>query len=151
RAEYTTWDPGSEGSVLLQRVHIYHDQENTMSFSQVALLGAIAGFTIYLGLPAGRIKGMSDTFRSFLSMASAGILLFLLFDIFSQLAEPIEAALGERNLPQFFILFVIFAAGLGVGLLGLIFFEQRFIKSRSASSPLSPTRLALLIAVGIGL
>src|SRR5258705_11990747 len=100
-----------------------------MNFSQVILLGAIAEFTIYLGLPAGRIKGMSDKFRSFLSMASAGILLFLLFDIFSQLAEPIEAALGEQNLTQFFILFVIFTAGFGIGLLGLIAFELRFIKS----------------------
>ncbi len=123
-----------------------------MNFIQIVLLGAIAGFTIYLGLPAGRIKGMSDKVRSFLSMTSAGILLFLLLDIFSQLAEPIEAALGERNLTGFFILFAIFTIGFGIGLIGLIVFEQRFIKFRSALNQVfSPTRLALMIAVGIGL
>jgi hypothetical protein len=31
-----------------------------MNFAQTVLLGAIAGFTIYLGLPAGRIKRMSE-------------------------------------------------------------------------------------------
>ena len=44
-----------------------------MSLIQTILLGAIAGFTIYLGLPIGRIKGLSDKFRSFLSMLSTGI------------------------------------------------------------------------------
>ena len=123
-----------------------------MNYVQVVLLGAIAGFTIYLGLPAGRIKGMSDRFRSFLSMTSAGILLFLLFDIFSQLAEPIEAAIGKRNLPDFLILFSIFTIGFGVGLLGLISFEQRFLNFRSTPNQVfSPTRLALMIATGIGL
>ena len=45
-----------------------------MNFVQTILLGAIAGLTIYLGLPVGRIKGMSEKVRSFLAMISAGIL-----------------------------------------------------------------------------
>jgi hypothetical protein len=32
-----------------------------MSFVQTVLLGAIAGFTIYLGLPLGRIKKISES------------------------------------------------------------------------------------------
>ena len=123
-----------------------------MDFFQTVVLGTLAGFTIYLGLPVGRIKGMSDKARSILSMTSAGILLFLLFDIFGQIAEPIEVSLGERNLPVFFSLFGIFTIGFGVGLLGLIIFEQRFIRLRSSSpQAFSPTRLALMIAAGIGL
>jgi len=115
------------------------------------LLGAIAGFTIYLGLPVGRIKGMSDKARSLFSMISAGILVFLFLDIFGKIAEPIEANLGEANLGEFSAFLIIFIVGLGVGLLSLIFFEKRFIRIQSAGQILSPTRLALMIATGIGL
>ncbi len=122
-----------------------------MSLAQTILLGAIAGFTIYLGLPVGRIGGISQKARSFLSMVSAGILVFLFFDIFGQLSEPVEAALHPADLPQFFTLLGIAVAGFAIGLLGLIFFEKRFIRFRAdPNQALSPSRLALLIATGIG-
>jgi ZIP family zinc transporter len=95
---------------------------------------------------------MSDKARSFLSMTSAGILIFLFFDIFGQLSEPIETTLNQADFSEFFVLLGIFIVGFGVGLLGLIIFERRVIKARKeASQILSPTRLALLIATGIGL
>ncbi len=128
-----------------------------MSFSQTVLLGAIAGFTIYLGLPMGRLPQVSDRLRSFLSMLSTGILLFLLFDILRTLSQPIEAALqgatahhpGALNL--FITLLAVFVAGLGLGLLGLVAFEQRFIRfSQNATPVISPARLALMIATGLG-
>jgi ZIP family zinc transporter len=123
-----------------------------MNFPQTVLLGAIAGFTIYLGLPIGRIQGLSEKTRSFLSMASVGILLFLFFEMFHHVEEPIEEALIQRNLGEFFTLLAIFIGGLGAGLLGLVAFEHRFIKLRSASGQgLTPTHLALMIASGIGL
>lgn len=123
-----------------------------MSFIQTVILGAVAGFTIYLGLPIGRIKGMSEKARSFLSMTSTGILLFLFFDIFAQLEEPIEESLGKASFGEFSTFLVIFIIGIGTGLLGLIFFEKRFIRFRAdADQVLSPTRLAVLIASGIGL
>jgi ZIP family zinc transporter len=123
-----------------------------MSLAQTILLGAIAGFTIYLGLPAGRIKGMSEKVRAFLSMSSTGILLFLFFDIFRQLSDPIETVLKARNYPQFALLLGIFVLGFGGGLLGLIVFEQRFIKMPAMAGRFSlPVRLSLMIAVGIGL
>lgn len=115
------------------------------------MLGAIAGFTIYLGLPVGRIKGMSDTARSFFSMISTGILIFLFLDIFGKVAEPIETTLREANLGEFSAFLLIFIVGLGAGLLALIFFEKRFIRIKTAGQILSPTRLALMIATGIGL
>jgi len=123
-----------------------------MSFIQTVLLGAIAGFTIYLGLPFGRISGMSEKTRSFLSMTSAGILLFLFFDIFGQIAEPIEAALGEKAYGPFALFLAILGIGFGVSLLGLILFDRTFIRQRpeAAVAP-SPRRLALMIATGIGL
>lgn len=121
-----------------------------MNFVQTVLLGAIAGFTIYLGLPIGRIKGLPDRVRSFLAMSSAGILIFLFFDIFSQLSSPIEEMLTQRNYPQFSLLLGVFIVGFGAGLLTLIAFERRVIRG-SSTQTLSPTRLALLIAAGIGL
>jgi ZIP family zinc transporter len=122
-----------------------------MSFIPTVLLGAIAGLTIYLGLPFGRLKGLSEKTHSFLSMISAGILIFLFFDIFRQLAEPVEAALTDSKFSEFAILFAVLVIGFGIGLLGLIFFEQRFIRMRPANGQtLSPFNLSLLIAAGIG-
>jgi len=123
-----------------------------MSFIQTVLLGAIAGFTIYLGLPIGRIKGISEKSRSFLSMISVGILIFLFFDIFSQLSEPIETSLTQANFAESSLLFGVFALGISIGLLGLITFEQRFIRSAPVTNQiLPPAHLAMMIATGIGL
>jgi ZIP family zinc transporter len=123
-----------------------------MSLPQTVLLGALAGLTIYLGLPIGRIRGISHTVRSFLSMSSAGILVFLFFDIFRQLSEPIEAALRARGYDEFLVLVGIFILGFGIGLGGLILFERRYLRMRAdANQVVSPSRLALLIATGIGL
>ncbi len=124
-----------------------------MNFLQTVFLGAIAGFTIYLGLPLGRVKGIGEGTRAFLSMSSAGILLFLLIDIFSRLSEPIEAAVTvDKNYGEFYVLLAVFIVGFGLGLLGLILFELNFMKARPAADrPFSPARLALMIATGIGL
>lgn len=124
-----------------------------MSFVQTVFLGAIAGFTIYLGLPLGRIKQISTGARTFLSMTSAGILLFILFDVLSNLSEPIKSSITEsKNFTEFFILLGIFVLGFGLGLLGLIAFDQRFMRAQAgAHKALDPTRLALMIATGIGL
>jgi ZIP family zinc transporter len=109
-----------------------------MSFIQTVMLGAVAGFTIYLGLPLGRIKHLSDKARSFLSMTSAGILVFLFLDIFGQLSGPIEEALNASKFTDFFIFLAIFIVGFGVGLLGLIFFEQRQYLAAFIPNPFVP-------------
>ena len=124
-----------------------------MGFTQTVLLGAIAGLTIFLGLPLGRIRRISANSRTFLSMASAGILLFLLIDIFTRLSEPIEDAITDgRITPEFLSLLAIFVVGFGIGLVGLIAFDQRFMRLHlGADQTQSQTRLALMIATGIGL
>jgi zinc transporter, ZIP family len=48
-----------------------------VSTSQTVLLGAVAGFTIYLGLPLSRVRLANLKPRAFLNAASAGILVFL--------------------------------------------------------------------------
>ena len=52
-----------------------------MSFAETVLLGALAGFTIFLGLPVGRLHVLGDRVRVALAMFSVGILVFLLVDV----------------------------------------------------------------------
>jgi len=52
-----------------------------MSYLQLLLLGAIAGFTIFLGLPLAFWKGAGRRTRAFLNAFSAGILTFLLVEV----------------------------------------------------------------------
>jgi len=145
-----------------------------MSTTQILLLGAIAGFTIYLGLPVGRLRNPSPSLTAFLSASATGILLFLFWDVVTAASEPIESALklatdhGGSWL-RFFGFASLFAACLGLGLLGLIYYEGLAERRRgrratvaigsSAATPAgrraldltSARRLALLIATGIGL
>jgi zinc transporter, ZIP family len=44
-------------------------------------LGAIAGFTIYLGPPIGRLRSPLPRLRALLNAVAAGILIFLLWDV----------------------------------------------------------------------
>ena len=97
-----------------------------MSTTQTILLGAIAGFTIYLGLPLGRVRVASLRTKAFLNAASAGILVFLLFEILAHATEPVEHALeeaaeGQAAWGQFAALGLVYATGFGVGLLALFY------------------------------
>jgi ZIP family zinc transporter len=128
-----------------------------MSFPLTILLGAIAGLTIFLGLPVARLKNLSTGWLSFLNALSTGILVFLLWDIITKATEPIDAALVVAQAGQpahFFLLVTLFAVGLGVGLLSLVYFETRVIR-RAAQATLrpdaSPAQLSMMIAVGMGL
>ena len=106
-----------------------------MNIVQTVILGAIAGFTIYLGLPIGRVARVSERVRAFLTMTSVGILIFLLFDVLTHIHEPIEQALinamaGKAAVIDFASLVGIFVVGLSVGLLSLVFFESRFMRKK---------------------
>ena len=100
-----------------------------MSTTQTILLGAIAGFTIYLGLPLGRVRVASLRTKAFLNAASAGILVFLLFEILAHATEPVEHALeeaveGEAAWGQFAALGLVYAVGFGAGLLSLLYLAR---------------------------
>jgi ZIP family zinc transporter len=72
-----------------------------MSFAETAALGAIAGFTIFLGLPIGRAEGLSQRARVGLSMLSAGILAFLFMDVGAEgLGRPIWTP-SRRTTPRY--------------------------------------------------
>jgi zinc transporter, ZIP family len=97
-----------------------------VSTTQTILLGAVAGFPIFLGLPLGRVQVGSLGTRAFLNAASAGILLFLLVEILGHATEPVEdavkeAAKGQTGWLAFAGLGLVYAVGFGVGLLSLLY------------------------------
>ena len=97
-----------------------------LSTTQTILLAAVAGSTIFLGLPLGRIPFASQRSRAFLNALSAGILVFLLIDILGHATEPVEEAMteakaGEAAWSHFAGLALVYALGFGVGLLGLLY------------------------------
>jgi zinc transporter, ZIP family len=120
-----------------------------VSTSQIVLLGAIAGFTIYLGLPLGRVRLAGLKTRAFLNAASAGILVFLLFEILGHATEPVEhaveeAAGGEAGWGQFAALGLIYAIGFGVGLLALFYLGRLWRRpARPRTISLGPGAMAV--------
>jgi ZIP family zinc transporter len=149
-----------------------------MGLGSALLLGLIAGATILLGMPIGRLRHPAPTLRALLNAVAIGVLLFLVWDVLSGAWEPIDAALsavheGHGGLGTAVGYGFLFAGGLAVGLLGLVTYE-RWMRRRAVASAPSGTfgpgaahvaelssarrlpwtparRLALLIAVGIGL
>jgi ZIP family zinc transporter len=128
-----------------------------MSFTMTILLGAIAGFTIYLGLPIARLKHPALAWQAFLNALATGVLVFLLWDIITKATEPIDTALAaaqQGNPTSFIILLALFGGGFGLGLLSLVYFERFFLRRTAKEVRLqeaTPTQLALMIAMGIGL
>ncbi|HEY4225282.1 MAG TPA: ZIP family metal transporter [Pseudolysinimonas sp.] len=117
----------------------------------VLLFGFLAGATILLGLPIGRLRTPSPRLRILLSAGAVGVLLFLVWDVLNHAWGPIDSDLTRTSLPaSVWILVALFLLGLVVGLLGVALFEMRWLR-RSGADELPPRRLALLIAIGIGL
>jgi ZIP family zinc transporter len=147
-----------------------------MSEGQTLLLGFIAGVTILLGLPVGKLRTAGPGLRQFLNALAIGILLFLIWDVLSHAYEPVDTALGRMHdrtggLGPVFGYGALFLLGIGVGLLSLVYYERwlagrtrprNFGPGAMARGELTATRaglatwsaarrVSLLIAVGIGL
>ena len=148
-----------------------------MSTGEIYLLGAIAGLTIFLGLPVGRMRHVSTSVAAFLNAGAAGVLIFLLIETTEHAFEPVEHALEEVTVESggtwgdFIGKSVLFVAALALGLLGLVYYERWMERRMKATSSVGPgaaavseysiarrmhalsraKRLALFIAIGIGL
>src|ERR671937_2886803 len=94
-----------------------------MSTAQILILGAVAGSTIFLGLPMGRMHGLATQAKAFLSATATGILIFLLWDVLSAAVEPIESALTAGRDGRFLWLAALLAAGLSPRLLTLLYYH----------------------------
>jgi len=146
-----------------------------MTTAQTLALGAVAGLTIFLGLPLGRVRSADPRLQAALSALACGVLLFLLWDVLSHGAEPVEEALqgavdGGGSWAQFVGYAALLAGGLIAGLMSLVYYD-RWMKQRRSSPLVGPgaaaidefasrpwiarlstgRQLAFLIAVGIGL
>jgi zinc transporter, ZIP family len=123
-----------------------------LSFWTTVLLGAIAGFTIFLGLPIARARRLSPQTVALLNALAIGILLYLVVEIAQNAIVPISQGLnawhaGAGAFP--FALVGVFVAGLLIGLVGLGSAATHFTR-QAAMHAENPIVLAALIAVGIG-
>ena len=66
-----------------------------MDFTETVALGAIAGLTIFIGLPLGRIRGIDDRTRVCLAMFSVGILAFIFMDVTKHAEQILETSLDD--------------------------------------------------------
>jgi ZIP family zinc transporter len=141
-----------------------------MSTAQTLVLGAIAGLTIFLGLPIGRMQNVSAATKAFLAATATGILIFLFWDVMSGAVGPVEEALEGGRGGRFAWLAFLLTAGFFAGLMSLVYYDvwmkrrrrRAFLGPGAASTAefehdhhftgMSPARwLAIFIATGIGL
>jgi ZIP family zinc transporter len=92
-----------------------------IDYWQLLLLGAIAGFTIFLGLPLAVLQNLSLKKKGFLNAFAIGILVFLIIDVFSHAWESTEEAAndvvaGKAPLSSAIVSLIAMFGGLGVGL-----------------------------------
>ncbi|HUY50437.1 MAG TPA: ZIP family metal transporter [Streptosporangiaceae bacterium] len=143
-----------------------------MSPSQITLLGAIAGLTIFLGLPIGRMKAVAPKVKAFLNGTAIGILIFLLWDVLTNAWGPADNGLTSHHYVTAVADGVVMLGCAGAGLLGLVYFDRWIARrarrtapegpgaapARPAPAPAVPpsaatraAQLSMLIAVGIGM
>jgi zinc transporter, ZIP family len=143
-----------------------------VSTPEILLLGAIAGVTIFLGLPIGRMQNLSGRARAALSSLATGILVFLFWDVMSNAVDPVETSLHAHHWGKFTELSVLGIVGFVGGLMSLVYYDAwMHRRSERRSSPLvgpgaaavdeflqrrhldltnPAVRLSFLIAIGIG-
>ena len=114
-----------------------------INYAELLLLGAIAGLTIFLGLPLALLQNVSARKKGFLNALSMGILVFLIADVLSNAWTPTKAAatsayLGTSSVSSATVDLIALFGGLGLGLLGLAFYEQRYV--RKIAMALKPSR-----------
>jgi zinc transporter, ZIP family len=110
-----------------------------MSFAQTIVLGALAGFTIFIGLPVGRLQLLSSRTRVALAMFAVGVLAFIFVDVMSNGLTIVDHALdayksNRQSLSYVIWLVVLLAAGFAAGSAGLAVIEQRM---RPAKPPIA--------------
>ncbi|MDH2902298.1 MAG: ZIP family metal transporter [archaeon] len=94
---------------------------------ELAVLAAISGFTIFLGLPVAIIKRVGASLKGFLNAITIGVLIFILIEVLPQAKTYTENAMiiSSSSGTGYVVALV---AGLGLGIFGLVAYEMRFIK-----------------------
>jgi zinc transporter, ZIP family len=125
-----------------------------VTFEQTILLSAMAGATIFLGLPVGRLRNLTTRTQAILTAGAAGVILFLIWDVLAQAIEPVEASLGDASSGEAPVSDFVrdggaLAISLAVGLLSLVWFMGRL--RRAKGTGIGARDIALGTAVGLGL
>ena len=113
-----------------------------MGFAETVALGAIAGLTIYVGLPLGRIRAVDDRMRVRLAMFSVGILAFIFMDVTKHGEAILETTLDHykahtASFGHVLGLFALLALGFTVGTAGISALERRLRPRRSQPAPVA--------------
>jgi ZIP family zinc transporter len=112
-----------------------------MTFAETVILGGLAGFTIYLGLPFGRIQFVSNRARVALAMFSVGVLAFLFAEVLVHGVEIVEESFeklgeGEGSAGNAFLLSLMLGGGFAAGSAGLAIVE-RWMRPGSKPPPVA--------------
>jgi ZIP family zinc transporter len=113
-----------------------------LPFAQTVALGAIAGVTIFIGLPVGRVRALDTRARVALAMFSVGILAFIFMDVGSHAEAIIEGRLGafkhgHGSFAGVVGLFALLVAGFTTGSVGITLVERALRRRRAALPPLA--------------
>jgi ZIP family zinc transporter len=140
-----------------------------MSSTQTFVLGAIAGLTIFLGLPLARVRHTRQEPRAALAAVATGILIFLFWDVTTNGVEPVTSSLDAHDWGTFAARAALLTIGFAVGLMSLVYYDSWLKRRKRASNLVGPgaaavdefqarahglspaKRLSLLIATGIGI
>jgi ZIP family zinc transporter len=113
-----------------------------MSFVQTVALGALAGFTIYLGLPVGRLQLLDSRMRVAMAMFAVGVLSFIFVDVLSHgvsiLNDALTAAKAHHTSAAYVIwLVVLLGVGFAAGSAGLAMIERRLRPLGARQAPIA--------------
>jgi zinc transporter, ZIP family len=113
-----------------------------LSFAETVLLGGLAGFTIYLGLPFARLNTVSGRARVALAMFAVGVLAFLFAEVLVHGFEIVEEAVegyeeGEKGFAEPGGLLALFAGGFAAGSAGLAMIERWMRPRRDRAAPIA--------------
>ena len=141
-----------------------------MSTAQTLILGAVAGLTIFVGLPMGRVRSTSPSLRASLTAVATGILVFLFWDVVTHGSAPVESHLQAHSWAAFIGYAALLVFGFTAGMMSLVYYDS-WLKNKRSTPLVGPgaaavdefthrswfesltpgRRLSLLIATGIGL
>ena len=112
-----------------------------MTFGETIGLGAIAGLTIFIGLPLGRMRRLDDRTRVCLAMFSVGILAFIFMDVSKHAEAILETAVAQykghtASFGHVLGLFTLLATGFTLGTAGISAAERR-LRPRRTAPPLA--------------
>lgn len=146
-----------------------------LNYPQLLVLGAFAGFTIFLGLPVAVLQRVTLKVKGFLSSLTIGILIFLTVDVLSHAWQSTTIAVfnasnGRASLGDAMLDLLAMFGGLAIAILGLTLYGSNFMRAPKVSpimkngissggkqkgelqllQQVNAYRISMMIAIGIG-